>query len=67
MRTLRPGVPISKESLMMTLYGGEDGPNERVLDVFICKLRGQLGRRLGFGDDPTIRAAATASTSPRPR
>ena len=42
MLMLRPGVPISKESLMMTLYGGEDGPNERILDVFICKLRRKL-------------------------
>ncbi|TCZ57969.1 winged helix-turn-helix domain-containing protein [Roseicella aquatilis] len=42
MLMLRPGIPISKDRFMAALYGSEDGPNERILDVFVCKLRRKL-------------------------
>jgi two-component system, cell cycle response regulator CtrA len=42
MLMLRPGVPISKDRFMATLYGSEEGPSERILDVFVCKLRRKL-------------------------
>ena len=33
----------TKEFLLSTLYGGRDEPELKIIDVFICKLRGKLG------------------------
>lgn len=33
---------VSKEQIMGQLYGIEDGPDPRVIDVFVCKLRAKL-------------------------
>jgi two-component system cell cycle response regulator CtrA len=39
---LRRGALVSKEEFMQRLYGTEDEPESRTLDVFICKLRRKL-------------------------
>lgn len=36
---LNQDVPVSKDQIMGQLYGIEDGPDQRVLDAFMCKLR----------------------------
>ncbi|MFC3127624.1 winged helix-turn-helix domain-containing protein [Pseudoroseomonas globiformis] len=42
MLMLRPGVMLTKEYFMVRAYGLEEGPDQRILDVFICKLRRKL-------------------------
>lgn len=42
MLMLRRGVVLAKEQLMSRLYGDEDAPEPRILDVFVCKLRRKL-------------------------
>ncbi|KAA2212103.1 response regulator transcription factor [Teichococcus oryzae] len=42
MLMLRPGAMLTKEHFMARAYGLEDGPDQRILDVFICKLRRKL-------------------------
>jgi two-component system cell cycle response regulator CtrA len=42
MLMLRRGVVLAKEQCMARLYGAEDGPEARILDVFVCKLRRKL-------------------------
>jgi len=42
MLMLRPGVLLTKEHFMSRAYGVEEGPDQRILDVFICKLRRKL-------------------------
>jgi two-component system cell cycle response regulator CtrA len=39
---LRRGTLVSKDDFLQRLYGSEDGPDSRTLDVFICKLRRKL-------------------------
>ena len=41
---LRKGTPISKEMFLNHLYGGMDEPTQKIVDVFICKLRKKLVR-----------------------
>jgi two-component system, cell cycle response regulator CtrA len=41
---LRKGTPITKEMFLNHLYGGMDEPAQKIVDVFICKLRKKLGR-----------------------
>lgn len=42
MLMLRPGVLLTKDHFMSRAYGMEEGPDQRILDVFICKLRRKL-------------------------
>jgi two-component system cell cycle response regulator CtrA len=42
MLLLRRGMVLGKEACMARLYGGEDGPEARIVDVFVCKLRRKL-------------------------
>lgn len=42
MLMLRRGTVIGKEACMARLYGAEDGPETRIVDVFVCKLRRKL-------------------------
>ncbi|WP_270935915.1 response regulator transcription factor [Falsiroseomonas oryzae] len=42
MLMLRRGLLLTKEHFMSRLYGAEDGPDQRILDVFVCKLRHKL-------------------------
>ncbi len=45
---LRKGRVITKQNFLDHLYSGLDGPETRVIDVFICNLRKKLAQ-LGFG------------------
>ena len=40
--SLRKGTPITKEMILHKLYGGIDEPANKIIDVFICKLRKKL-------------------------
>ena len=40
--SLRRGVTQTKEMLLNHLYGGLDEPQQKILDVFVCKLRKKL-------------------------
>ncbi|MDB5423196.1 MAG: two component transcriptional regulator, winged helix family [Phenylobacterium sp.] len=40
--TLRKGTTLSKEVFLNHLYGGMDEPEQKIIDVFICKLRKKL-------------------------
>jgi len=42
MLMLRRGTVIHKEACMARLYGAEEGPEARIVDVFVCKLRRKL-------------------------
>lgn len=44
MLMLRRGMLLTKEHFMSRFYGAEDGPDQRILDVFVCKLRRKIGR-----------------------
>jgi two-component system cell cycle response regulator CtrA len=39
---LRRGMLVTKDALMSRLYGDEDWPVPRIIDVFVCKLRRKL-------------------------
>ncbi len=47
--TMRLGKVLSKQSFLNYLYGGQDEPEGKIIDVFVCKLRKKLAR-LGAGD-----------------
>ena len=40
--SLRKGTPLTKEMILHQLYGGIDEPANKIIDVFICKLRKKL-------------------------
>jgi two-component system cell cycle response regulator CtrA len=40
---LRKGTALTKEMFFNHLYCGMDEPDPKIIDVFICKLRGKLG------------------------
>ena len=42
----RKGMTLSKEIILNQLYGGMDVPNEKIVNVFICKLRKKLGSEI---------------------
>ena len=44
---LRKGVPLTKEAFLNHLYGGMDEPDQKIVDVFICKLRQKLSAATG--------------------
>jgi two-component system cell cycle response regulator CtrA len=46
----RPGAVITKEMLMLHLYGGRDEPELKITDVYICKIRKKLSAALGGKD-----------------
>ena len=41
--SLRKGMTLTKDVILNQLYGGMDEPNEKIIDVFVCKLRKKLG------------------------
>lgn len=43
----RPGACISKASCVAALYGGRDEPHQKIIDVFVCKLRRKLAEVTG--------------------
>jgi two-component system, cell cycle response regulator CtrA len=48
--SLRRGVTQTKEMLLNHLYGGPDEPQQKILDVFVCKLRKKLADASGGKD-----------------
>src|SRR5215204_6119904 len=44
---LRQGHTITKEMFLNQLYGGMDEPDQKIIDVFICKLRKKLAKASG--------------------
>jgi len=54
---LRKGVTLTKDVLLDQLYGGRDAPNERTIDVFVCKLRKKLAARGIYDLIETVRGA----------
>ena len=42
--SLRKGIPLSKEMFLNHMYGGMDEPTQKIVDVFVCKLRKKLSR-----------------------
>jgi two-component system, cell cycle response regulator CtrA len=48
--SLRKGRTITKEQFLNHLYGGMEEPQQKILDVFICKLRKKLSDASGGKD-----------------
>ena len=44
---LRQGHTITKDMFLNQLYGGMDEPDQKIIDVFICKLRKKLAEASG--------------------
>ena len=40
--SLRKGATLTKEMFLNQLYGGMDEPEQKIIDVFVCKLRKKL-------------------------
>src|SRR5262245_61099217 len=47
---LRQGKTVSKEQFLNHLYGGIEEPEQKIIDVFMCKLRKKLSRASGGKD-----------------
>ena len=47
---MRQGTPITKDMFLGHLYGGMDEPDQKIIDVFICKLRRKLLQASGGKD-----------------
>jgi two-component system cell cycle response regulator CtrA len=45
--SLRKGMTLTKEMFLNNLYGGMDEPEQKIIDVFICKLRKKLTNASG--------------------
>jgi two-component system cell cycle response regulator CtrA len=50
---LRRGMTLTKENFLDHLYGGMDEPEQKIIDVFICKLRKKIAAL--SGDENAIR------------
>jgi two-component system cell cycle response regulator CtrA len=48
--SLRKGMTMSKEMFLNHLYGGMDEPEQKIIDVFMCKLRKKLANASGGKD-----------------
>jgi two-component system cell cycle response regulator CtrA len=48
--SLRQGRTVSKEQFLNHLYGGIEEPEQKIIDVFICKLRKKLSNASGGKD-----------------
>ena len=48
--SLRKGMTMSKEMFLNHLYGGIDEPAQKIIDVFMCKLRKKLATASGGKD-----------------
>ena len=44
---MRQGTPITKDTFLGHLYGGMDQPDQKIIDVFVCKLRKKLMQASG--------------------
>ena len=45
--SVRKGTALTKEMLLDHLYGGSDEPEQKIIDVFVCKLRKKLVQATG--------------------
>jgi len=45
--SLHKGTVVTKEMFLKHLYGGMDGPEIKIIDVFVCKLRKKLAQAVG--------------------
>jgi two-component system cell cycle response regulator CtrA len=45
--SLRKGTSLSQEMFLNHLYGGTDEPEQKIIDVFMCKLRKKLAGASG--------------------
>ena len=45
--SLRKGKPLTKDMFLDHLYGGMDEPEQKIVDVFICKLRKKIAALTG--------------------
>jgi two-component system, cell cycle response regulator CtrA len=45
--SFRKGTTLTKEMILNHLYGGIDGPELKIIDVFVCKLRKKLAQATG--------------------
>jgi two-component system, cell cycle response regulator CtrA len=45
--SVRKGTTLTKEMILNHLYGGIDGPELKIIDVFVCKLRKKLALATG--------------------
>lgn len=43
----RPGLTRTKEQIMDAMYGGEDEPGAKIVDVWVCKLRRKIANATG--------------------
>jgi two-component system cell cycle response regulator CtrA len=48
--SLRTGLTMSKEMFLNHLYGGMDEPAQKIIAVFMCKLRKKLANASGGKD-----------------
>ena len=48
--SLRKGTTLTKEMFLNHLYGGMDEPEQKIIDVFICKIRKKLSSATGEGN-----------------
>ena len=46
----RPGAPITKEMFLNHMYGGMDEPEQKIIDVFVCKARKKIVQASGGRD-----------------
>jgi two-component system, cell cycle response regulator CtrA len=60
---LRRGTTLTKEMFLDHLYGGLDEPEQKIIDVFVCKLRKKIARVTG-GDDTGIRTVWGQGSTP---
>jgi two-component system cell cycle response regulator CtrA len=51
---LRKGSTITKDMVLNHLYGGRDEPEAKIVDVYVCKLRGKLSRAGADGYVQTV-------------
>jgi two-component system cell cycle response regulator CtrA len=49
--SLRKGTALTKEMLLNHLYGGMDEPGQKIIDVFMCKLRKKIANASVSGHD----------------
>ena len=47
---MRQGTPITKDMFLSHLYGGMDEPDQKIIDVFICRIRKKLMQASGGRD-----------------
>ena len=45
--SVRKGTALTKQMLLDHLYGGRDQPEQKIIDVFVCKLRKKLVQATG--------------------